>query len=110
MTKPDLLHLACKHCGWVIPEDITLGMVSEHFRTEHPEAVKEDGEPKIDLDMVACCIKCNDKMPLFAKFDQGDHFELHYNCERCRRTYRINQNKDAAETSPEAREGGDSAK
>lgn len=96
MTQPDLLHLACKYCGWVIPKDLTLGVIAEHFRTEHPEAVKEDGKPKIDLDMVAVCTKCHEKMPLFATLDEGDHWRHTYNCEPCRRSYTINQNKSAA--------------
>jgi hypothetical protein len=93
VTKPDLMHLSCAVCGWVIPADLSLGVVEQHFVTEHPEHVKEDGAPKIDLEMVAVCTKCNEKMPIFATLDEGDHWTHTYNCEPCGRSYTINQNK-----------------
>lgn len=94
--KPDLMHLACAACGWVIPNDLALGVIEQHFATEHPEHVKDDGSPKVSFEMVACCTKCDDKLPLFATFDRGDHWEHHYNCERCHRNYRIDQSKAAS--------------
>lgn len=94
MTKPDLLKLSCATCGFVIRDSaLSIGVIAAHVETEHPEQVKEDGSPDVQLAMVAVCTKCDEVLPLFATIDQGDHFEHHYNCERCHRSYKIKQGK-----------------
>jgi hypothetical protein len=94
MTKPDLMRLACETCHFVIRDNNTpLGVIAAHVETEHPDQRKDDGEPDVRLEMVACCTKCGDVMPLFASLDQGDHYDRHYTCERCHRGYMIKQAK-----------------
>lgn len=94
MTKPDLLHLSCETCGFVIRDNSTpLGVIQAHVETEHPEQRKPDGELDVRLEMVACCTKCGATLPVFAKIEQADHFDIHYNCEPCHRGYKIKQAK-----------------
>jgi hypothetical protein len=44
------LRLQCKHCGWVPPEDMTMGHAQLHFQVDH-----DTDEVKFDLVPVCAC-------------------------------------------------------
>ena len=88
------LRLACRACGWRPDNSLTLGVIEAHVLTEHPEQVKEDGSPRIDMTLVVLCPRCDVKMPRTRSIERTGHRELHYDCPACHRSYMVRQRRD----------------
>lgn len=66
--------LACVHCEYVFPSDITMGVAAAHFETEHDTK-------DIQMNMVVLCNRCGKPMKLYATVGREDH----YSCTPCQR-------------------------
>jgi uncharacterized Zn finger protein len=74
----DLLRLSCPKCGWLPDDDVTMGVVRAHMKTEHDGA-------DVTLDLVVVCPVCGIVAPL----TRDDGRRTIHDCPACKRTYRI---------------------
>lgn len=74
----DGLVLACRHCGWRPPVDLTQGVLAAHFETEHDTAA-------VHLDLLVVCPRDAASMTFVRREPGRDIFE----CPQCRCTRRV---------------------
>jgi hypothetical protein len=71
--------LACVHCRFRFPMDITTGVMAAHFQTEH-------GTDEVKVELVVVC-RCDEVMTLTRTAGQR-HF---YDCPGCHRSRTVTQ-------------------
>jgi hypothetical protein len=77
--------LACQHCRFVFPIDITVGVLAAHFETEHDTT-------DVRVELVVLCPRCTGVMELLHTVGN----KLHYGCAPCHRTRIVTQEADHA--------------
>lgn len=72
--------LACTHCRYLFPLDITTGVLAAHFETEHDTT-------DVKLELVVLCPRCNGAMELESTRGNLSSFA----CKPCHRTRVVKQ-------------------
>lgn len=76
--------LACTHCSYVFPNEISAGVMAAHFEAEH-------GVTDVRVELVVLCFRCETPMKL-ERTEPVAAGRLHYYiCETCQRTRRVTQ-------------------
>lgn len=84
----DGLALACKRCGHLWPQDVTMGVVGAHMETEHGAGPDD----QIELELVVLCPRGGDVMT-FVRQETGKNGAVKswWDCPKCHRTRVVRQ-------------------
>ena len=83
---PKGMALACLPCKWIIPEDITIGVLAAHFEAEHQTT-------EVTVELVVVC-RCGTIMNFEGSLAGRDTF----GCPQCQRSRTIR--RDQAQDLP----------
>jgi hypothetical protein len=79
-VSADIWALACIHCRYRFPTDLTVGVMAAHFEAEHDTT-------DVQVELVVVCDRCDREMIHFATVGE----QIHYQCEPCHRGRIIHQ-------------------
>jgi transposase-like protein len=85
LDVPDGFGLACRHCGHVFPEAVTVGVAAAHFEIEHDTT-------DVAFELVVLCFRCKTAMRLDHSAPARAGGQRHtYSCDPCHRTLVVKQ-------------------